>query len=580
MYAPFFGLAQDPFSIAPDPRYLFMSERHREALAHLTYSLSCHGGFVLLTGEVGTGKTTICRCFLEQMPQHCNVAYIFNPKLNAVELLQAICEEFHVAPRAREPGEPLTVKSLLDPLNAFLLQAHAQGRDNVLIIDEAQNLSPEVLEQLRLLTNLETPERKLLQIILIGQPELRDIVARPELEQFAQRVVARFHLTALTERETAQYVRHRLEVAGLSRVLPFDRTALREVHRLSRGIPRRINLLCDRALLGAYARARGTVSVGTVGHAAAEIFGLPAPSRWRDARPMLLMGASALAAIGLVAGTWWGAGRAWSHWQQARAGGPATAAAQALASERKAAGARAEAGRPVRVAVAPQDAGPGATAAAELPMPAVVAGPVSSEGAVAVSAILLQDLDVAWRELAREWKVRLPAQGDPCDGVAGEQLRCFRHTLSLSLIRQLGRPGIVTLDAGSERPLFALLVSLGDDSATLRAGGVEQTVTLRALAARWRGDFATLWRVPPGYAGRVMDSERGPVVTWAARQLAAGEPGLRHEGVVTQAWQLRGRLRNFQLAQGLPVTGTLNPMTFMQLNRAAGVDEPRLRAPS
>ncbi len=304
MYAPFFGLAQEPFSIAPDPRYLFMSERHREALAHLTYSLSCHGGFVLLTGEVGTGKTTICRCFLEQMPQHCNVAYIFNPKLDAVELLQAICEEFHVAPRAREPGEPPTVKSLLDPLNAFLLQAHAQGRDNVLIVDEAQNLSPEVLEQLRLLTNLETPERKLLQIILIGQPELRDIVARPQLEQFAQRVVARFHLTALTERETAQYVRHRLEVAGLSRVLPFDRAALREVHRQSRGIPRRINLLCDRALLGAYARARGTVSARTVAHAAAEITGQPAPARWHAARPALVAGAGVLALAALGAGAW------------------------------------------------------------------------------------------------------------------------------------------------------------------------------------------------------------------------------------------------------------------------------------
>ncbi len=568
MYAPFFGLAQEPFSIAPDPRYLFMSERHREALAHLTYSLSCHGGFVLLTGEVGTGKTTICRCFLEQMPQHCNVAYIFNPKLDAVELLQAICEEFHLTPRAREPGEAPTVKSLLDPLNAFLLQAHAQGRDNVLIVDEAQNLSPEVLEQLRLLTNLETPERKLLQIILIGQPELRDIVARPELEQFAQRVVARFHLTALTERETAQYVRHRLEVAGLSRVLPFDHAALREVHRQARGIPRRINLLCDRALLGAYARARGTVSAATVAHAAAEITGQPAPGRWRMARPALAAGAGALAVAALVAGTWWGLGPGGGAVRAGMPGKPPPSSGQALASERPGGGGR---------TAAEGGAVPGTVSFTDLPLSAVVTGPVSREGAVSVSAILLQDADVAWRELAREWKVRLPAQGDPCEGVAGEQLRCFRHTLSLALIRQLGRPGIVTLDAGSERPLYALLVSLGEDSATLRAGGVEQTVTLRALAARWRGDFATLWRVPPGYTGRAADSERGPVVTWTARQLAAGEPGLRHEGVVTQAWQLRARLRQFQLAQGLPVTGTLNPLTFMQLNRAAGVDEPRLR---
>ncbi len=190
MYAPFFGLQHPPFSIAPDPRYLFMSERHREALAHLLYGLDAGGGFVLLTGEIGTGKTTVCRCFLEQIPAHCNVAYIFNPKLTVPELLRSICDEFGVAHQAAAPGVE-TVKDCLDPLNAFLLQQHAAGRNNVLIIDEAQNLASDVLEQLRLLTNLETSERKLLQIILIGQPELRAMVAAPELEQLAQRVIAR-----------------------------------------------------------------------------------------------------------------------------------------------------------------------------------------------------------------------------------------------------------------------------------------------------------------------------------------------------------------------------------------------------
>ncbi|MBW3656852.1 MAG: AAA family ATPase, partial [Gemmatimonadetes bacterium] len=246
MYAPYFGLTQEPFSIAPDPRYLFMSERHREALAHLLYGLGAGGGFVLLTGEIGTGKTTVCRCFLEQMPAHCNVAYIFNPKLTVTELLQSVCEEFRISV-PRKDLLPPTVKDYLDPLNAFLLREHAAGRNNLLIIDEAQNLSAEVLEQLRLLTNLETRERKLLQIILIGQPELRTLLARPELEQLAQRVIARYHLGPLTEEETAQYVRHRLEVAGLARTLPFERKALQRIHQLSRGVPRRINLLCDRA---------------------------------------------------------------------------------------------------------------------------------------------------------------------------------------------------------------------------------------------------------------------------------------------------------------------------------------------
>ncbi|MFD0666158.1 peptidoglycan-binding protein, partial [Ramlibacter sp. MAHUQ-53] len=205
-------------------------------------------------------------------------------------------------------------------------------------------------------------------------------------------------------------------------------------------------------------------------------------------------------------------------------------------------------------------------------------GPSNREAAVSPSALLLRDHAVAWRELAREWRADLPAQGDPCAGVAAEQLRCFTLPgASLGLIRQLGRPGIVTLDAATGRPAYALLVGLTDDSATLRAGGVEQTVTLRALATRWQGGWSTLWRGPPGYSGRAADLDEGPVVTWASSQLARGEPGGRAEAVVTQERALRGRLRTFQVAQGLPATGRLDPLTFMQLNRAAGIDEPRLR---
>ncbi|MET0518544.1 MAG: AAA family ATPase, partial [Burkholderiaceae bacterium] len=269
MYAKFFGLQQEPFSIAPDPRYLFMSERHRDALAHLLYGLRGGGGFVLLTGEIGAGKTTVCRCFLEQIPEHCNVAYIFNPKLTVGELLQTVCEEYGVA---HPPAATATVKQYVDALNQFLLSSHAAGRNNVLIIDEAQNLSAEVLEQLRLLTNLETHERKLLQIILIGQPELRQMLARPELEQLAQRVIARFHLEALSGPETVQYMRHRLSVAGYVGALPFDSAARRRIHQLARGVPRRINLLCDRALLGAYAQGLRKVDLRTVEKAAAEVF--------------------------------------------------------------------------------------------------------------------------------------------------------------------------------------------------------------------------------------------------------------------------------------------------------------------
>jgi general secretion pathway protein A len=267
----FFGLKQEPFSLAPDPRYLYMSKRHREALAHLLYGVGGGGGFVLLSGEIGAGKTTVCRCFLEQIPKRCNVAYIFNPKLTVLELVKSINDEFHIpAPRVRGQA---TVKTYVDALNDFLLRTHAVGQNNVLIIDEAQQLSAEVLEQLRLLTNLETNERKLLQIVLIGQPELRTMLERPDLEQLAQRVIARFHLKALTAKETEHYIRHRLSVAGMTRAIPFDRRALQRIHEISRGVPRRINLLCDRVMLGAYAHGKYTIDHAMVEKAGREVFG-------------------------------------------------------------------------------------------------------------------------------------------------------------------------------------------------------------------------------------------------------------------------------------------------------------------
>jgi general secretion pathway protein A len=302
MYADYFGLKQQPFSIAPDPRYLFMSERHREALAHLLYGLGGGGGFVLLTGEIGAGKTTVCRCFLEQIPKRCNVAYIFNPKLTVVELMRSVCDEFRVPYPERAPGLA-TVTDYLDPLNAYLLRTHGVGQNNVLIIDEAQNLSVDVLEQLRLMTNLETHERKLLQIVLIGQPELREMLAQPALQQLAQRVIARFHLEALSEAETAQYIRHRLAVAGMPGLTPFLDEVMPRIHRLSRGVPRRINLLCDRALLGAYACGKLVIGRQIVDKAAQEVFdadevsALMKPGSVRMAFGWALMVAVALAAV-------------------------------------------------------------------------------------------------------------------------------------------------------------------------------------------------------------------------------------------------------------------------------------------
>ena len=544
MYAAYFGLKKEPFSIAPDPRYLFMSERHREALAHLLYGLSGGGGFVLLSGEIGTGKTTVCRLFLEQIPANCNVAYIFNPKLTVTELLQSICEEFDVGVVRQGAALP-TVKDYLDPLNQFLLRAHAEGRNNVLIIDEAQNLSAEVLEQLRLLTNLETSERKLLQIILIGQPELRSMLARPELEQLAQRVIARYHLQALTQPETAQYVQHRLEVSGLDRPIPFDRKALQRIHQLSRGVPRRINLLCDRALLGAFANGRGSVDAATIERAAAEVFEPPA------AAAPVRRHAAAVLALGLVAGA------------------GLFAAATHVGQDADAPQAAVKAAAPGFAPRAPNlatTATPSIVASASLRPPVVQ---------TTTPRTLLRDPDQAWRELAQVWKVK-PDEGDACKVLPKEGLHCFSKNLNLAMIRELGRPGIFVLDADSGAPSYALLTALTRDTATLRAAGTEQTVTLSALAARWQGEFGTLWRAPPGYSGKSPGTPPA-TVEWIATRLAEVEGTPPPEGRKVLDAQLTSRLRTFQLAQGLAGDGQPGPLTLMQLNRAAGVDEPRLR---
>lgn len=537
MYAAYFGLKQEPFSIAPDPRLLFMSEQHREALAHLLYGVQGGGGFVLLTGEIGTGKTTVCRSFLEQVPEHVNLAYIFNPKLTVLELLETVCHEFGVAvtlPAQRPP----TVKDYLDPLNAFLLQAHAAGRNNVLVIDEAQNLEAPVLEQLRLLTNLETSERKLLQIILIGQPELREMLARPELEQLAQRVIARYHLRSLSEAESTQYVQHRLEVCGLQRPLPFDRAALRKVHQATGGVPRRINLLCDRALLGAYAGGQGQVTRAIVRKAAAEVFP-KTPVATRGWSRTALAGV-----VGLVAGA-----------------GLLATATQLFDS----------APQPISLTVTPRIAA----------APAAPAAPIAAPVRVAVAPVsvpapkLLRDEAEAWRELAQAWKLS-PAAGEPCQALAREQVHCFSRKASLPLIRQLGRPGIVKLDADTGQPSYAILAALTDSTATLRAAGTEQTVTLEALAQRWQGDFATLWRAPQGYGERSRDGS-GATLHWVATQLASAKGAPAPAGQPVLDAGLRAELRAFQLAQGLPADGRPGPLTYMQLNRVGGVDEPRLR---
>jgi general secretion pathway protein A len=574
MYAQFFGLKREPFSIAPDPRYLFMSERHREALAHLLYGLNAGGGFVLLTGEIGAGKTTVCRCFLEQIPKRCNVAYIFNPKLTVNELLQSVCDEFHIPLPPLAAGSA-TVKDYVDPLNSFLLQAHSIGQNNILIIDEAQNLSPDVLEQLRLLTNLETSKRKLLQVILIGQPELRTMLERPELEQLAQRVIARYHLDALSELETAQYIRHRLAVAGLPKSILFDRSAVRRVYRLSRGVPRRINLLCDRSLLGAYAEGKASVDGRIVEKAAHEMFGrkLRRAQRQRQSQWWMLGLGMAAGAVLLGTGFWAVDAGLVRQFRDSRISlGRDTVPTE---PPRVAAGA-AEPGAVPPAHGSDNGSFDGVPAAAPPPAAATLAATTLADPGSARRTLIREEKD-AWRQLAPLWKLTV-ADGDPCVAAQQQQVRCYRSNSSLATIRQLGRPGILTLRDDNNRPAYALLTGLSAQNATLRMDGGAQVVPLAVLAQIWRGDFSTFWRAPPGYVDGVVDGSSGPLADWLMAQLATAQghpqPTARQG---RDAAALKSKVYAFQLAQGLKPDGLAGPTTLMQLNRSLGVDEPRLQ---
>lgn len=566
MYNQFFSLKQAPFSIAPDPRYLLMTHGHREALAHLLYGVNSGGGLVLLTGEVGAGKTTVCRGFLEMVPANCNVAYIFNPKLTVNELLQSICDEFGVDYKkdAKDSADAATVKDYVDALTDFLLTAHAEGKNNVLVIDEAQNLSADVLEQLRLLTNLETNERKLLQITLIGQPELRAMLDRPELKQLAQRVIARYHLKPLSEQETASYIQHRLAVAGLTTAQPFQKKLIKKIHQLTHGVPRRINLLCDRALLGAYAEDKREVNRAIISKAAAEVFGRQTTASRSRRR------AGAIAATGVMAS----AAVAWAAWTMNSDWDRMPFGFGEAASEYKPVAAAVTAVQNAAIAFAPDSV---AAAGEAVPMDSsqpVVAAQIISERDGS-SSIGLKNEDDAYRQLAKMWGAALPDNAS-CPAARDNDLHCYKSSSGLTGLRQLDRPAILAMHDDASNAYFVILTELMDSNATIQVGETRQTMSMVVLTRYFSGEFATLWRAPQSYRRDLQHGDRGPEVDWVAAQLAklGGEPPPGENQLFDK--NMMKRVREFQLAQGLKADGVVGPVTFMHLNRVAGFDEPRL----
>ncbi|WP_036191291.1 ExeA family protein [Marinobacterium lacunae] len=607
MYCDYFGLRESPFSIAPNPRYLFMSEQHQEALAHLLYGITIDGGFVLLTGEVGTGKTTVARQLLEQLPSDTDVAVILNPKQSVVELLQSICDELNV-PSCEIPS----VKSLVDRIQQELLRRYAEGRNTVLLIDEAQQLSVDLLEQIRLLTNLETSEHKLLNIILLGQPELLELLARAELRQLSQRITARYHLGPLTLKELPLYIRHRLSVAGMSRPV-FPEPVLKQLYRLSGGLPRLINLIGDRALLGTYVQKQNEVSLQTLKQAAREVFGedIPDPISSRMSKRMIL---TAAVLVGLLA---WGTGLMLSMLYKGELGGrwfeqvsgwldmPAEASSKELTAIEqitKPVSVSAERGEHLKAESMPSSANAlpvvESTVLASVtrsPVPLLqdssAAGGVSQDNKAVKDAsdMALWPTDpdpdlllvLAYRRLFKAWQIDYDPRQQPvvCDFAEVNGLACLSLDGGADLLKQLDRPAVAGFTHKGQH--YELLVlSLDAMRAWVFLDGREFSLPRSDLDGGWEGRFTLLWRPPPDYSAPIWPGASGDSVDWLEQHLA------RAEGkVVTGTGRARyntamvEQVRSFQRSKGLNVDGVVGPRTVIMLNSVTQDDLPRLDEP-
>ena len=603
MYLEFFGLKELPFSIAPDPRYLYMSERHREALAHLLFGVNGQGGFVVLTGEVGTGKTTICRCFLNQVPDNTDVAFIVNPKLSARELLASICDELEIA-----YADSASIKVLNDLINEYLLKAHASGRHTVLIVDEAQNLRVDVLEQLRLLTNLETSEKKLLQIILLGQPELRDILAKNELRQLSQRVTARYHLDALNKMEVGAYLKCRLSVAGRAAPL-FSKLAVNKIFQLSGGVPRLINLIADRSLLGAYAGHSELVEPQHVKQAYMEIQGETGRRIDPKLRRKLVAGAwfaalASLAAISFVA------------YQSFYKGAPFEQIVATVESEEK--------------PLSPKDSVTPRREQAEVKPEKQEASPpsndyiegfeeaLSSSGEKiiayqqAVTPEITQDVVnkseseivkpketpgfpfleslgdksnssmgvfSAYQALFKQWGVFYPEEPFmlACQFAELNDLKCLHKQGNWRSLLRLDRPAVLTLLNGNGEKLVIALLKIDGDRAKVAHEGSTFWVTMDEVDRYWLGEYSVVYRLPPYRSRKVVPGEMSEE-QWLRDKLVA----IRDNQVITgfdadpRLTPLPEVIQKFQRAVGLVPDGIAGSMTIIHMNTVLNVGSPSL----
>jgi general secretion pathway protein A len=552
-----FGFEENPFAITPDPRYLYLSRGHEESLAHLIYGTGPNGGFVLLTGEVGTGKTLLLRSLLAQHLNNVDIALILNPRLSRREFLATICDELGVD----YVGPPYSLKILIDTLTKHLLKTHAKVKHTVLVVDEAQNLNPRVLEQIRLLTNLETSRHKLLRIILVGQPELLHMLERKEMRQVDQRITARYHLQPLTVQESGRYIAHRLAVAGIREDL-FTPMALRLIHRVSGGIPRIINAICERALLAIYTSGRHQVGVRLVWRAAQEVKGR------RSGRRSWLWGSALLIPLLGVLGF---------LFSQMAPDSPVEPNQQKKITQ-TAAIERPKAVERQRKAVVPTTDPEEKAAPAEIPAIAPQTTPDVTQAEYPEADFKLmqlfsqpQDRLDMYQALLGLWSKtkQLETNSPPCLQVREHGLRCLISSMDWERLLSMNRPLLLQLKHEDQRRLL-LLKHVDDDWLLVDNGSQAGVVTRTQLMRYWTGGYIMLWR-PLADIALIGAGSSGSSVTWLRKRLqfVDGVKPAAIEGLDRFDAELEERLKAFQQQRGLVADGMAGQQTMIHLNNLA-----------
>ncbi|VAW50247.1 General secretion pathway protein A [hydrothermal vent metagenome] len=590
MYNDYFGFKEAPFSIAPDPRYLYMTAQHRDALAHLVYGFNSEGGCILLTGEVGTGKTTICRCLLEQVPDKANVALVLNPKLDEVELLETICDELNIS----YPDSDNSLKIYTDRIYQFLIESNRRNEKTVLIIDEAQNLNSKVLEQLRLLTNLETNQHKLLQIIILGQPELLNILAKTEMRQLAQRITARFHLNPLTKYELKAYINHRLAVAGQNIQL-FPETSIKLLYKLSNGVPRLINVLCDRALLGAYVEGQYAAHPPIIKKAATEVFGelKNVETKLKNKQWLYPIAALSGAAIIIVALFLHIISTPTNKNTSTNSTTPSTS--NVIEKIKK----------PVDAISTPKTISTNEKNSNTLLNIPLTEETTATENSATTppsgNSVMLTDQlapqknrnipnydDIekilrnkegnqvsAFQALFNAWDHDYYNANYPqaCKQAETLALRCMYKQGNLNSLKTYNRPAILTLvnDEGDER--YLTITSIQNELATVYSGNKKYTVSLNELDQYWYGDFIIFWQTPKNYLTVISPGDSGDIIAWLHSQFGSSKFSTEQKKYDSA---LMKKVKAFQIENNLTADGIVGPATIIRLNSRFDTSIPTL----